>query len=172
MSFKWKIGKLVLALILILLVGTGVSFAPAQTSAPTAKNIKAAPAAQDEDARLKEYLDKAGGYKDKTGGYFNPKAGTYTDKDGGIVDNWSGYTYTDGSYKSKLGDFYDAPTKTYKLADGRVAQVAYLTPAEAIKALRDNVAANDGYDKDFTLKSMMQQIKLDHPLVPVKSKPQ
>ena len=53
-----------------------------------------------------------------------------------------------------------------------MATVANLTAAEAIKALRDNVAANDGYDKDLTLKSMITQIKLDHPLVPVKPKPQ
>ena len=140
----------------------------AQTSAPTPKNNKSVPSAQDEAARLKKYLDKDGGYKPKDGGYFNPKAGTYTDKDGGIVDNRGGYTYTDGSYKSKLGDFYEAPTKTYKLSDGSVTKVAYLTPAQVIKALRDNVEANDGYDKDFILKSMITQIKLDHPLVPEK----
>jgi hypothetical protein len=169
MLFNWKIGKLTVW-VLIWLVGSGAS-APAQTSAPTAKNTKTAPAAQDEEARLKKYLDKDGGYKTKDGGYYNPKAGTYTDKDGLIADNWSGVTYTDGSYKSGLGDFYEAPTKTYKLADGRVAKVPNLTPAEAIKALRDNVAANDGYDKDMTLKSMMTRIKLDHPLVPVKPKP-
>jgi len=171
MSFNWKIGKLTV-LPLILLVGTGVSFAPAQTSSTTAKNTKAAPAAQDEDARLKQYLDKDGGYKTKNGGYYNPKAGTYTDKDGLIADNWGGVTYTDGSYKSKFGDYYDAPTRTYKLADGRVAKVPNLTPAEAIKALRDNVTANDGYDKDLAFKSMMTRIKLDHPLPPVKPKPQ
>jgi hypothetical protein len=170
MSFNWKSGKLTI-LALIWLVGTGVSFAPAQTSAPTAKNTQAAPGAPDEDARLKKYLDKDGGYKAKDGGYYNPKAGTYTDKNGGIVDNWGGYTYIDGSYKSDLGDFYDASAKTYKLADGRVTKVENLTAAEAIKALRDNVTANGGYDKDLTLKSMMMRIKLDHPLVPVKPKP-
>ena len=170
MSFNSQIGKLTLWA-LILLVGTGVSFAPAQTSAPTAKN-KAVPAAQDIDARLKKYLDKDGGYKTKDGGHYNPKAGTYTDKDGDIADNWGGVTYTDGSYKTKFGDYYDAPTKTYKLADGSVTKVAYLTPAQAVKALRDNVEANDGYDKDLTLKSMIMRIKLDHPLVPVKPKPQ
>jgi hypothetical protein len=167
MSFTLKIGKLTL-LALISLVGAGISFASAQTSAPNAKNSEAVPAAQDEDARLKKYLDKDGGYKTKNGGYYNPKAGTYTDKDGLVVDNWSGVTYTDGSYKTKLGDFYEAPSRTYKLADGRVAKVPNLTPAEAIKALRDNVAANGGYDKDGTVKSMMMRIKLDHPLAPAK----
>src|SRR6266496_2467651 len=166
MSFNWKVGKLTV-LVLLWLVSTGVSLAPAQTSAPATKNMKAVPDPRDENARLKKYLDKAGGYKDNAGGYYNPKASTYTDKEGGIVDNWSGYTYTDGSYKSKLGDFYDAPTKTYKLADGRVAKVASLTAAEAIKALRDNVAANDGYDKYLMLKSMMMRIKIDHPFAPV-----
>jgi hypothetical protein len=164
MSSILRIGKLTL-LALMPLVAIGISFASAQTSAPNTKNSKAA---QDEDARLKKYLDKDGGYKTKIGGYYNPKAGTYTDKDGLVVDNWSGVTYTDGSYKSKLGDFYDAPNRTYKLADGRVAKVPNLTPAEAIKALRENVEANGGYDKDATVKSMMLRIKLDHPLVPAK----
>ena len=167
MSFTLKIGKLTL-LALISLVGTGISFASAQTSAPDAKNSKSVPATQDEDARLKKYLDKDGGYKTKNGGYYNPKAGTYTDKDGLVADNWGGVTYTDGSYKSKLGDYYDAPTKTFKLSDGSVTKVPYLTPAEAIKSLRDNVEANGGYDKVATVKSMMMRIKLDHPLVPVK----
>jgi len=167
MSSSLKIGKLT-PLALISLMGAGISFASAQTSAPSTKNSKAVPAAQDEDARLKKYLDKDGGYRTKIGGYYNPKAGTYTDKDGLVVDNWSGVTYTDGSYKTKLGDFYDAPNRTYKLADGRVAKVPNLTPAEAIKALRDNVEANGGYDKDATVKSMMMRIKLDHPLVPAK----
>ena len=164
-----NIGKLTL-LALISLLGTGISFASAQTSTPNAKNSKDVPAAQDEDARLKKYLDKDGGYKTKSGGYYNPKAGTYTDKDGLIVDNWGGVTYPNGSYKTQFGDFYDAPNKTYKLADGSVTKVAYLTSAEAIKALRDNVEANGGYDKDGTVKSMMMRIKLDHPLAPVKPK--
>src|SRR5262249_25583738 len=80
--------------------------------------------------------------------------------------------YKDGSYKPTLGDFYDAPTKTYKLADGREAKVEYLTAAEAIKALRDNVEANGGYEKDFVLRSMYQQISFDHPVSqPPNSKP-
>ena len=129
---------------------------------------KATPASvpADDEARLKKFLDKDGGYKTKTSGYFNPKEGTYTDQDGGVVDNWRGYTYKDGSYKTQFGDYYDAPTKTYKLADGTVAKVENLTAADAIKALRDNVEANDGYDKDFILKSMYEQIRLDHPAKP------
>ena len=169
MSFTLKIGKLTL-FALISLLGAGLSFASAQKSSSNAKNSKAVPAAQDEDARLKKYLDKDGGYKTKNGGYYNPKAGTYTDKDGLVADNWGGVTYTDGSYKSSFGDYYDAPTRTFKLSDGSVTKVPNLTPAEAIKSLRDNVAANGGYDKDGTVKSMMMRIKLDHPLVPIKPK--
>ena len=86
MSFHWKIGKLAV-LALLWLVARGVSFAPAQTSASTAKNIKGAPAAPDENARLKKYLDKDGGYKTKDGGYYNPKAGTYTE----FSSVWSAY---------------------------------------------------------------------------------
>jgi len=64
-----------------------------------------------------------------------PKAGTYTDKEGGIVDNWLGYTYTDGSYKSALGDYWDAKTKTFKLPDGSSAKSS-VTSEEAIRAMR------------------------------------
>ena len=149
MTFNRKIGKLTI-LALILLAGIGAPFVSAQTSAPGSKNVKAAHTWQDDLAPLKKYLDK----------------------DGGVVDNWGGYTYKDGSYKSKLGDFYDAPTKTFKLADGTVSQLGVMTAEDAISALRDNVEVNGGYDKDMTLKSMIMRIKLDHPLVPVKPKPQ
>ena len=72
MSFNWKSGKLtVLALIWLWAQGF---LTRAQTSAPTAKNNKSVPSAQDEDARLKKYLDKDGGYRTKDGGYYNPKA--------------------------------------------------------------------------------------------------
>jgi hypothetical protein len=128
-----------------------------------AKDIKARPASADEEEWIKKYLDADGGYRDSKGGYYNPKAGTYTDKEGGVADNWGGYTYKDGSYKSKLGDFYDAPNKTFKLADGTQAKVENLTAEQAIKALRDNVKANGGYDKNLTLNSMIDSIKLDHP---------
>jgi hypothetical protein len=86
-----------------------------------------------------------------------------TVKDGLVADNWGGVTYKDGSYKTQFGDYYDAPTKTYKLADGRVAKVENLTAKQAVKALRDNVEPNGGYDKDGTIKSMIVRIKLDHP---------
>lgn len=114
-------------------------------------------------ATLQQYLDKNGGYKNKKGGYYNPKAGTYTDEKGGVVDNWSGYTYTDGSYKSGLGDFWDEPNKTWKLADGRVAKSPDTTSKEAIRLLRQNVEENDGYDKNLTLRGMIESIKIDHP---------
>lgn len=116
-----------------------------------------------ETARLKPYLDKDGGYKDKDGGYYNPKAGTYTDKEGGVVDNWKGYTYKDGSYKSGLGDFWDAKTKTFKLTTGEVMKSNDTTSEEAIKMLRETVEEQHGDDKYFTVKSMIQAIKNEHP---------
>jgi hypothetical protein len=179
MSSKWKSRRLKVAAALVFLVGPGIGLASAQTTTPTAqvihadtvKDIKATPAAViDDEARLKKFLDKDGGYKDKEGGYFNPKAGTYTDKDGGVVDNWAGYTYKDGTYKSSLGDYYDAPTKTYKLSDGSVTKVENLSVADAVKALKDNVEANGGFDKDYTLKSMYAQIRIEHPVKPASPK--
>src|SRR5260370_26952262 len=154
MAQKGKNRRLKVASAIILLAVPAIGLASVQATTPTAqlinvtnaRDIKATPAAvSDDEARLRTFLDKDGGYKTKAGGYYNPKEGTYTDAEGGVADNWSGYTYTDGSYKSGLGDYYDAPTKTYKLADGRVAKVENLTAAQAIKALRDNVEANGGY---------------------------
>jgi hypothetical protein len=170
MSFNRTIGILTI-LALTLLASVGAPFLSAQSSAADSKNIKAVHTLQDDLAPLKKYLDKDGGYRDKHGGYYDPEAGIYTDKDGGVVDNWGGYAYKNGSYKSKIGDFYDAPTKTFKLADGTVSQVGVMTREDAISALRDNVEANGGYDKDLTLKSMITSIKIDHPLVPVRPKP-
>jgi len=111
----------------------------------------------------RQFLDKNGGYKDAKGGYYNPKVGTYTDEVGGVVDNWGGYTYKSGSYKTKFGDFFDAKENVFKLSDGETVKVdAGITPAQAIQILRENVEQNNGYDKDFTRKSMMQQIKFEH----------
>jgi hypothetical protein len=154
MSSRWESRNWIVAAAIVFLVGPGMGFASAQTQAA------------DEDAWIKKYLDENGGYKTSEGGYYNPKAGTYTDKDGLVADNWGGVTYKDGSYKTQFGDYYDAPTKTYKLADGRVAKVENLTAKQAVKALRDNVEANGGYDKDGTIKSMIVRIKLDHPPKP------
>ena len=154
MSPRWESRKLKVAAAIVFLMGPAMGFASGQTQAA------------DEDAWIKKYLDENGGYKTSDGGYYNPKAGTYTDKEGLVADNWSGVTYKDGSYKTKFGDYYDAPTKTYKLADGRVAKVETLTAKQAIQALRENVEANGGYDKDLTLKSMIARIKLDHPPKP------
>ena len=162
MSFNWKSRKLKAALTLLSLMGAGPHFAAAQTKTPSPRTQQII-----DDARLMRYLDKNGGYKTKSGGYFNPKAGTYTDETGGVVDNWGGYTYKDGSYKSKLGDFWEAPTSTFKLSDGRVAK-STVSSADAIKALRDNVAANGGYDKDLTERSMWQSLRNEHPLKPAK----
>lgn len=117
-----------------------------------------------DEARLMKFVDRNGGYLDSVGGYYDPKAGTYTDKEGGVVDNWKGYTYTDGSYKSGLGDYWDGPTKTFKLADGRVAARPGLSNAEAIRFLRQNVEQNGGYDKDLVRRSMMESIRNEHPV--------
>ena len=126
---------------------------------------------QIELVRVKPFLDKDGGYKDNKGGYFNPKAGTYTDKEGGAVDNWSGYTYKDGSYKSKLGDFWDAPTKTFKLTTGEVLKSEETSPAEAIKMLRETVAEQGGYDKNFIVTGMIATIKKEHPEADANTRP-
>jgi hypothetical protein len=123
------------------------------------------PSVDDKDqSYYKQFLDKDGGYKDKKGGYYNVTAGTYTDETGGVVDNWAGYTYKSGSYKSRYGDFYDAKENTFKLTDGQVIKGdPGTTPPQAIKLMRDDIEARGGFDKDFTRKSMMQQIRLDHP---------
>ncbi|TAL38466.1 MAG: hypothetical protein EPN97_04005 [Alphaproteobacteria bacterium] len=179
MSFNWKNRKLRVAA-LVFLMGTGATFASAQTTAPVQPPaqtqqvtpvIKAVPAAQDkEEARLKKYLDKNGGYKDNEGGYYDPKAGTYTDKEGGIVDNWQGYTYKDGSYKAATGDYWDAPTKTFKLASGEDLKSDDTTNEEAIQTLRETAAEAGKYNKDGIQTAMMARIKLEHPLVPVTPK--
>lgn len=182
MSSNMKSSKLRVAA-MVLLIGTGASFVSAQTNNPTpapvqtrqaAKNIKAVPAAQDkEEARLKSYLDKNGGYKDNEGGYYNPTVGTYTDKVGGIVDNWQGYTYKDGSYKAATGDYWDAPTKTFKLANGEELKSEETTNAEAVQTLRETAAEAGKYYKHGIQTAMMARIKMEHPLVPVKPrKPQ
>lgn len=176
MSFNWKNKKLRVAA-LVFLMGTGATLASAQTTQPTPPpaqttqvttiDINATPAAQDpEEARLKKFLDKDGGYKDKLGGYYNPTAGTYTDADGGVVDNWQGYTYKNGNYKSKIGDFWEASTKTFKLTTGENIKSEETTTAEAIDLLRETVAEQGGFDKDYIRKTMMTQVKLEHPLVP------
>jgi len=158
---------------LIFLMAAVPNIAPAQNaSSKTQQGVakeKSSAATEAEEARLKQFLDKDGGYKDSYGGYYNPKAATYTDEKGGILDNWSGYTYKDGSYKSKLGDYWDAPTKTFKLANGETLKSDETTSAEAIKVLRDSVEENGGYDKTFIQKAMMGQIEKDHPLTPPKT---
>ena len=172
MLTHWKVRELGPVTVLIVLVVTIAQL----TSAQSDKAKSPAPQAdamttfrlEMELARLKPFLDKDGGYKDKHGGYYNPKAGTYTDEDGGVVDNWSGYTYKDGSYKSKLGDFWDAATKTFKLTSGEVLKSDETTQAEAIKVLRDTVEEQGGYDKNLTVRSMIQTIKMEHPQPPPK----
>jgi hypothetical protein len=117
-----------------------------------------------DSAQLGVFLDRTGGYRDKSGGYYNPTAGTYADGKGGTVDNWQGYTYSDGSYKSKNGDYYDAPKSTIHLASGDMfMKPDSMTSAEAIRTLRANVQETGGYDKDYVRKSMMAVIRQEHP---------
>ncbi len=158
------------AFVVLLLFLTSARLANAQTK-PDQNKAKPDPAADAayvaaELTRLKQYLDKDGGYKDKKGGYYNPKAGTYTDEKGGVVDNWKGYSYTDGSYKSALGDYWDAKTKTFKLSNGENVQSNDTTSEEARRLMRENVEANDGYDKYFCVKGMITAIRIEHPSTP------
>ena len=122
----------------------------------------------EEEKRLLQFTDKEGGYKDKNEGYYNPKEGTYKDKKGGIVDNWQGYTYTDGSYKSQNGDYWDAKTKMVHLAAGDVFTSGTMTSSEVIKVLRKNVEDTDRYDKNYIRRAMLKEIELEHPLSPAK----
>ncbi|HET9161735.1 MAG TPA: hypothetical protein VFN88_14080 [Caulobacteraceae bacterium] len=132
------------------------------TVAPAAVTAQDKPLLR-EQAVLSLWLDKNGGYRDKAGGYYDPSAGTYTDKDGGAVDNWKGYTYKDGSYKSALGDYYDAPKREFQLANGEVAKLpAGYTNADAIRVMRENVAENGGFDKDFIRRGMFETILKEH----------
>jgi hypothetical protein len=120
-------------------------------------------------AYYKQFLDKDGGYTDKKGGHYNPTAGTYTDEAGGVVDNWGGYTYKSGSYKTQFGDYYDAKANVFKLTDGQTIKgEAGVTPAQAIQVMREDVEQRGGYDKEFTRKSMLQEIKFEHPNRPSK----
>ena len=175
MKFNWKSKRLPMAAPVLFLGGAQVAMAQTK-EAPKVKpeDAKGQTETADEKYRIyyKLFIDADGGYKDSKGGYYNPKAGTYTDKEGGVVDNWSGYTYKDGSYKSKFGDFYDAKANVFKLTTGETIKVEPgITPAQAIQLLREDVAANGGYDKEFTRRSMMQSIKFDHPIELVNKPP-
>ena len=163
-KYSWRKLRLVAAMCFIYTANAGM--AQAQTTPVKSPEVQAQVFSIDDNdsAYYKQFIDKNGGYKDAKGGYFDTKAGTYTDEVGGVVDNWGGYTYKSGSYKSKLGDFYDAKENTFKLASGEVVPVdPGITPAQAIGFLRENVEQNGGFDKDLTRRSMMQQIKYDHP---------
>lgn len=151
------------ALALGLVIGASPQLAKA---APTAPAAKMAPLSASEQARLSRFVDKDGGYRDKAGGYFNPKAGTYADAKGGVVDNWQGYTYADGSYKSAVGDYFDAPKNRVSLANGETVDPKGAAPAEVIRALRETVEENGGYDKEYIRKGMMDEIAREHPLRP------
>jgi hypothetical protein len=172
MSFHDKTGKLRFVASSILLLVVSAYSGSAQNKPDKTKQksptVNAQSGSQNEEARLKQYLDKDGGYKDNEGGYYNPKARTYTDAVGGIVDSWQGYIYTDGSYKSKLGDYWDEPSKTFKLANGETQKAADTTSAEAIKLMRENVQENGGYSENGIYQAMMARIGLEHPLTPGK----
>ncbi len=166
-KFNWKSKRLMAASAVFFLYSANVGMAQTQdkTAVKTAEAQVQGNSLDDRDAGYYgQFLDKDGGYKDKKGGYYNPKAGTYTDEAGGVVDNWGGYTYKSGSYKSKFGDFYDAKENLFKTTDGQTVKgEPGMTAAQAIEVMRDDVQQRGGFDKDFTRKSMMQQIKIDHP---------
>jgi hypothetical protein len=171
MTFYWKSRTFSATAALIFLMATSVSAQTGRTKTqPATANDKASTATDNEEARLKQFIDKDGGYRDNEGGYYNPKAGTYTDAEGGIVDNWSGYTYKDGSYKSKIGDYWDEPKKTFMLANGETLKSDGTTSAEAIKILRESVEEQGGYDKNMIQGTMMARIKFEHPLTPAKAR--
>ena len=141
--------------------GVGLVFA-LLAFAPAAVTAQEKPVVRDQ-AILSLWLDKNGGYRDQVGGYFNPKAGTYTDKEGGVVDNWQGYTYTDGSYKTPLGDYYDAPKREFQLANGEITKLpAEFKNADAIRVMRESVAEHGKFDKDFVRRGMFETILKEH----------
>lgn len=163
MSSWWKNRK-VGAAALVVLIGAGIHFASAQTSGPA--NTSKTTSVASEEARLRKFLDKNGGYRDEFGGYYDSTTNTYTDEKGGILDNWEGYTYKDGSYKSKLGDYWDAPTATFKLANREVVPSKGTSSADAIHVLRGAVEEAGKFDKNFIRKAMLGQIGKEHPLPP------
>lgn len=154
--------KLRFVAVLILVLGGCVHLALAQTGGGNGSST-AKPAVNLDDPRLKKYLDANGGYTDSLCGYFDPKAGTYTTKDGAIVDNWHGITAKDGSYKTAKGDWYDAPNHTVHMSDGSQARLP-ATAEQARKVMRDDIEEAGGYDKNFILTKMMEQIAKEHPL--------
>ena len=156
----------------VLVLGGCVHFAWAQTGGggtrpaanpPRSGNTGQQAAVNINDPRLKKYLDANGGYTDSLGGYFDPKAGTYTTKDGAVVDNWRGMTLKDGSYRTAKGDWYDAPNHTVHMSDGSQTKLP-ATAEQARKVMRDDIEEAGGYDKNFILTKMMEQIAKEHPL--------
>ena len=160
---------LVTGLAVLLLAFFSSNVAMAQASKPEVKkpedsHSQPSPVSEKDIAYCKPFLDKDGGYRDKKGGYYNPKAGTFTDETGGVVDNWGGYTYKDGSYKTKFGDFYDSKLNFVKTTTGEtIKPEPGTTPAQLIQVMREDVADRHGYDKELILRSMVEQIKNDHP---------
>jgi hypothetical protein len=160
---------------MVFLAGAAAHFVSAQTGAEQTSSARPAVAPSKpantgqqagvnvNDPRLKKYLDAKGGYTDSLGGYFDPTAGTYTTKDGGVVDNWRGITAKDGSYKTAKGDWFDAPNHTVHMSDGSQAKLP-ATAEQARKVMRDDIEQAGGYDKNFILTKMMEQIAKEHPL--------
>lgn len=84
------------------------------------------------------------------------------------VDNWQGYTYTDGSYKTKTAEYYDAPAHRLHLPTGETLNVSDKTSAVVIKMLRAVVQKHGGYDANLIRNAMMARIQTDHRSVPPK----
>jgi len=80
MSFSRMDGKLRAAAVLaFIMICADAHLASAQAGKPTAGptvGTKPHSAAGSEEARLRQFIDKNGGYKDKRGGYYDPNAGT------------------------------------------------------------------------------------------------
>ena len=156
----------------IILFSASSQLTSAQTAGnktqPGSSKVKPSAPTDTEEARLKQFLDKDGGYKDNEGGYYNPKKGTYTDAEGGIVDNWEGYTYKDGSYKASTGDYWNAPKKTFELASGETLKSEETTSAEAITTLREAAKEQGHYNEDGIRSAMMARIRMEHPPTPAK----
>jgi len=120
-------------------------------------------AAQSAQASWQRFVDRNGGYKDNLGGYYNPVAGTYTDAKGGVVDNWAGYTYTDGSYKGATGDYWDAPTRTFQLTTGENLKEPSVSNAEARKLLRETAQEQGKFRENGVREGMIARILMEHP---------
>jgi hypothetical protein len=119
------------------------------------------------------FIDADGGYKEKRAGTTTPRPAPIRTRREACSTTGAGIPYKDGSYQSKFGDYYDSKANVFKLTIGETIKVEPgITPAQAIQLLREDAAANGGYDKEFTRRSMMQSIKFEHPVELVNKPPQ